>query len=200
MPLSSSTWRSRGGSGQRGEHLAEGGREGAVVHDGPRPAVDEDVPELLGHVAVVDVDARRRGPWRRRACPRGTRCRCGGRARRGRGATPTPRTRPSAAVDAQARVAQHRREPPGAVRDVGPGEAPVAPHEALPVGHRPPRWPRAAPPGSAPPRHAPAHGSCSAARAAAQLSASVTVTVCILSPTWMAWATSMPLVTLPNRL
>ena len=30
--------------------------------------------------------------------------------------------------------------------------------------------------------------------------ASVTVTVCILSPTWMAWATSMPEVTLPKRL
>ena len=99
------------------------------------PAVEEDVPELLGHVAVVDVDRRRRGPWRRRACPRGTRCRCGGRGRRGRGATPTPRTSSSVPVDAEPGVAQHGGEPPAAVGDVGPGEPAVAPHEALPIGH-----------------------------------------------------------------
>ncbi len=41
---------------QVGEHLGQIVGEGGVEHDAPGPRVVEQVPQLLGHVAVVDVE------------------------------------------------------------------------------------------------------------------------------------------------
>ena len=87
-----------------------GSRRGSAAPAAPRPASGRTGEwtttalafesasrycELLGHVAVVDVQRADPRLERRRASPRGTRCRCGGRSRGGPGRSrgPAARTR-----------------------------------------------------------------------------------------------------------
>ncbi len=77
-------------------------------------------------------------------------------------------------------VDQHRRQAPGAVGDVGPAEAPVAEDDALAFGD-------GGGDGLVQGRDVELHEAVGQSRARW-----VTVTESMVSPTAMAWATSMP--------
>ena len=72
----------RRAAGRSGRTSARVGAKRRVVDDAAGVGVVQEVAQLVGDVAVVDVERRRPGPGTRRASPRGTRCRCTGRAPR----------------------------------------------------------------------------------------------------------------------
>ncbi len=93
LPESSATWSStsRFGRSPRTSSSVGANAEWKMIALGP--AVVQQVPQLLGDVAVVHVERGDAGACTRRASPRGTRCRCAGRGRGGPGRTPSPRAR-----------------------------------------------------------------------------------------------------------
>ena len=86
-PEPSSTWRMTRSVRELGQQFGEHRRELGVHDDRRRLRVAQQVQQLVGDVAVVDVERSDSRLAARRACIRGTRCRCGGRSRGGPGRT-----------------------------------------------------------------------------------------------------------------
>jgi len=117
-----------------GQHLGEGRGERGVEQDRRRATVVQEVTQLVGDVAVVDVDRRAAG--------------LGGAHHAlevlvavvevegdvivGRGPARVVR---GLGVDAEPMVGEDGRQPAGPVRDIGPGEAAIPPDDALALRH-----------------------------------------------------------------
>ena len=135
MPDSSATWSRTLQRRAAVAHLGERRRERGVVDDRLRAGVGEQVLQLLGDVAVVDVE--RREPGLERAEHRLEVLVAVVEVDR---EVVLPRLvagEPLALDDgAEAAGEQRVREPPRAIGDLGPREPPVAEHDALAVRDR----------------------------------------------------------------
>ncbi len=176
----------QGHLGQVGKDGREGVGEGAMEDDGGGGAVSEDVAELVGHVPVVDVDGGAPGLGSAEhalevlvAVVKVERHLVVGRLPR------RPVRQP--AMGAEAGLDEHLRQASGPVGDLRPGQSTIPPHDAVPIGDG--RGDGLVEGGQV------VLGGRHRSR-----QASATVTVTILSPTEIDWATSMPEVTLPKRL
>ncbi len=133
MPLASGTWRITRSARQLGEHLGERRRELRVHDDRRRPGVVEQVAQLLGDVAVVDVE---RGDAGLQAAEHRLEVLVavvqvdGEVVLAGLVAGKVGPLGVAAEPGADEVVGQ----PVGALGDVGPGQPAVAEHEALGVG------------------------------------------------------------------